>query len=91
MELLGQPVQIVIASHRNWICARRMPSILLKGHNQRGIADILRFPQHDRKRKLRDQVKQLNQPLGGNKIIWIRCEVSCIFFQALADFIFESG
>src|SRR5215470_4392573 len=50
MQLRCEAVEVLVTVKGCRIGMRRMPSILLKGMEQRPIDNVLRFPEHHRKR-----------------------------------------
>src|ERR1017187_2402814 len=66
-----------------------MPAILLKCGDQWPVADILRFPERDRKGKRWNQVEQLDDSVHGCEIGRIRGEAGGFFLDTLAHFILE--
>src|SRR3981081_162557 len=83
--------QFVEALLDNGVGLRRTPSVLLERLDQRGIADVLRFPQGHWKRKYGDEVQQFSQSLRRCHMFRIRGKSGRFFFDALADHILERG
>src|SRR6266566_9876269 len=80
-----------MTSQGDRISSRRMPTVLLKGCDQGTIANILSFPEHDRKWKRRNQIEQFENSLRGRGILRIRSKVSGFFLQPLTRLVLECG
>src|SRR6267143_2778455 len=91
LQLSGQMSQFVEAPLDNRIGLRCTPPVLPERLHQRGIADVLGFPQGYWKRERGDEVQQFSQSFRRRQIVRIRGEAGCFLLDALADYIFEGG
>src|SRR5215472_5312983 len=91
MQLRCEAVEVLVTVKGCRIGMRRMPSILLKGMQQRPIDNVLRFPEHHRKRQRREKVEKLDHFLGRGKVGRVSREVCRFALDALANAVFERG
>src|SRR5215467_465377 len=91
MQLRREAVEVLVTVKGCRIGMRRMPSILLKSMKQRPIDNVLRFPEHHRKRQRREKVEKLDHFLGRGKVGRVSREVCRLALNSLANAVFERG
>src|SRR5579864_3588812 len=90
VELIGEPIQIIVALDSNGVGLGRTPAVLLVGREQRTVAKILSFPQHNWKRQGGKQIEQFDHLLGSSNICRVRRKFSSILFDTPPDHVFQS-
>src|SRR5579872_1074445 len=81
VELIGEAIQIIVALDSNRVGLGRAPAVLLVSSEQRTVAKILSFPEHNRKRQGWKQIEQLDHLLRSGKICRVRRKFSCVLFD----------